>query len=67
MTINQVITTINKLLGTDHKPQYAPPRAGDVKHSLADITQAREVIGYEPHLMFEDGLARAIEWYKANL
>ncbi|MCH8969676.1 MAG: NAD-dependent epimerase/dehydratase family protein, partial [Planctomycetes bacterium] len=67
VTINQVITTINKLLSTDHEPQYAPPRAGDVKHSLADITLAREVIGYEPHLMFEDGLARAIEWYKANL
>ncbi len=67
VTINQVITTINKLLGTDHKPQYAPPRAGDVMHSLADITLAREVIGYAPHLMFEDGLARAIEWYKVNL
>ncbi|MCH8054000.1 MAG: SDR family oxidoreductase [Planctomycetes bacterium] len=67
VTINQVITTINKLLGTDLKPRYAPPRAGDVMHSLADITLAREVIGYEPHLMFEDGLARAIEWYKANL
>ncbi len=67
VTINQVIATINKLLGTDHKPKYAPPRAGDVTHSLADITLAREVIGYEPHLMFEDGLARAIEWYKANL
>ena len=66
VTINQVITTINRLLGTDLTPQYAPPRAGDIKHSLADITLAREVIGYEPHLMFEDGLARAIEWYKAN-
>ncbi len=67
VTINQVIRTINELLGTDHKPRYAPPRAGDIMHSLADITLAREVIGYEPHLMFEDGLARAIEWYKANL
>ncbi len=67
VTINQVITTISKLLGTDCKPRYAPPRAGDVMHSLADITLAREVIGYEPHVMFEDGLARAIEWYKANL
>ncbi len=66
VTINQVITTINKLLGTDCKPRYAPPRAGDVMHSLADITLAREAIGFEPHLMFEDGLARAIEWYKAN-
>ncbi len=67
VSINQVIATINNLLGTDLKPKYAPPRAGDVMHSLADITLAREVIGYEPHLMFEDGLARAIEWYKANL
>ena len=67
VTINQVIATINRLLGTDSKPRYAAPRAGDVKHSLADITLAREVIGYEPHVTFEDGLARAIEWYKANL
>ena len=66
VTINQVINTINKLLGTDLKPRYTPPRAGDVMHSLADVTLAREVIGFEPHLMFEDGLARAIEWYKAN-
>ncbi|MCH8965314.1 MAG: SDR family oxidoreductase, partial [Planctomycetes bacterium] len=67
VTINQVINTINRLLGTDHKPEYVPPRAGDIMHSLADITLAHEVIGFKPHLMFEDGLARAIEWYKANL
>ncbi len=67
VTINQVITTINRLLGTSRTPRYAPPRAGDVKHSLADITLARDVIGFEPHVTFEDGLARAIEWYKANL
>ncbi len=67
VTINQVITTINRLLGTDLKPRYAPQRAGDILHSLADIALAREVIGYEPHIMFEDGLARAIEWYRANL
>ena len=67
VTINQVISAINKLLGAHVTPRYAPARAGVVTHSLADITLAREVIGYEPHLMFEDGLARAIEWYKANL
>ena len=67
VTINQVITAINSLLGTDRKPRYAAPRTGDVMHSLADITLAREVIGFEPHVMFEHGLARAIQWYKANL
>jgi len=67
VTIHQVITTINRLLGTDLQPRYAPPRAGDILHSQADIALAREVIGYEPHIMFEDGLARAIEWYRANL
>ena len=44
-----------------------PPRAGDVRHSLADISLAREVIGYEPRVSFADGLARTIEWYKLNL
>ena len=67
VSVNQVIALINKLLGTDITPRYEPPRPGDVKHSHADIALARAVIGYEPRVMFEEGLTRAIEWYKANL
>ena len=49
------------------KPVYAPPRPGDIKHSLADVTLAKKVIGYEPFVSFEEGIAKAIDWYKENL
>ena len=42
-------------------------RAGDVQHSLADVSAAKRVIGYEPRVFFPEGLRRSIEWYRANL
>ena len=48
------------------KPEYKPPRAGDVRDSQADITKAREILGYEPIVSFEEGLRRTLEWYKAE-
>ena len=68
VTVNIVVTTIRKLLNKENiKPVYAPPRPGDIKHSLADIKRAKEVIGYEPLVSFEEGIAKAIDWYKENL
>ena len=49
------------LMGTDVTPVYGDPRAGDVKHSLADISQAREALGYEPIVGFEQGLRATID------
>ena len=46
--LNQLVQYINEALGTSVEPIYAEPRAGDVKHSLADISAAREAFGYEP-------------------
>ena len=46
---------------------FAAPRNGDVQHSLADITQARKELLYEPEVGFEEGLSRTIEWYAAKL
>ncbi len=54
-------------LGKDIKPIFGPDRAGDIKHSNADISKAREMLGYEPDYDFAKGLSLAIEWYKANL
>jgi UDP-glucose 4-epimerase len=65
VSVNQVIAKINELLGTDIQPNYAPSRAGDVKHSLADISLAKRLIGFEPRVMFDEGLKRAIDYYKA--
>ncbi len=66
LTVNQIIAMINEILGKDIEPKYEPPRAGDVKHSLADITAARNVIGYEPIVSFRDGLTQAIAWYREH-
>lgn len=68
VTVNTVVQTISKLLGkVNIKPAYAPPRPGDIKHSLADVKKAKELIGYEPLVSFEEGIAKAIDWYKENL
>lgn len=52
---------INALMGTTVEPEFAPARAGDVKHSLADIERARVCLGYEPRIDFHEGLKRTIE------
>ena len=62
--LNGMVAAFNKVLGTDLAAVYAPPRAGDVMHSLADIQAARRLIGYEPQVRFAEGLARTIEWYR---
>ena len=67
MTINAIIKQINELLGKNVEPHYTDVRPGDVKHSLADISLAKQVIGYEPVVTFAEGLRRAIEWYRENL
>ena len=67
VSVNQTIRVIDELLGKNVEPVYTDTRPGDVKHSLADVTLAKQVIGFEPILMFEDGLRRAIDWYRENL
>ena len=59
-----LLDAINHLLDTDVKPKHSPPRAGDVRESLADITRARELLGYEPIVDFEEGLRRSIDYYR---
>ncbi len=67
VTVNTVVKTITELLEKDIKPVYAPPRPGDIKHSLADVALAKEVIGYEPKISFAEGIRMAIDWYRENL
>ncbi|NLF30610.1 MAG: SDR family oxidoreductase [Planctomycetes bacterium] len=66
-SLNQILHQLQKLLKTDVKPIYRQMRLGDVKDSLADVTLARQTIGYEPQVYFEEGLNRAIDWYRENL
>ncbi|MCI6066040.1 SDR family oxidoreductase [bacterium] len=56
-----------KALGKDVEPNFGPDRAGDIKHSNADISKAKKLLGYDPQYNFEDGLQLAIDWYRENL
>jgi nucleoside-diphosphate-sugar epimerase len=64
VTVNELVESLNDLLGTDIDPIYDDPRPGDVRHSHADISKAEELLGYEPAVGFEEGLERTIEFYR---
>ncbi len=66
-TLNQIFRQLQQLMNVDLEPEYGPVRAGDVKDSLADISLAKQIIGYQPKVYFEDGLRKAIHWYTENL
>lgn len=59
--------TLTKALGKDIEPKFGPDRKGDIKHSNAEITKAKELLGYDPEYDFSRGLNEAIDWYKENL
>jgi nucleoside-diphosphate-sugar epimerase len=67
ITVNAIIKMINEIVGKNVKPIYAPARKGDVKHSLADITAAKKLLGFKPVVGFRQGLEKAIKWYSENL
>lgn len=54
-------------LNTDIEPNFGPDRAGDIKHSNADISKAKKMLGYNPEWSFDRGIKEAIEWYKKYL
>ena len=65
--LNDIYDTLTKALGKNIQAIHGPDRRGDIKHSNADISKARQILGYDPDYNFERGLNEAIEWYKANL
>jgi len=62
--LNETFRVLKKLTGYTGEVQYGPERAGDVKHSLADLTLAARHLGYKPTVDFEEGLRRTIDWYR---
>jgi nucleoside-diphosphate-sugar epimerase len=66
ITLNETFEILKDLTGFGGSPFYAPPRAGDIRDSLADIGHARELLGYEPRVDFREGLRRTVEWYRAG-
>ena len=65
--IKDLYFVLTKALSLDSQPIYGPERKGDVKHSNADISKARELLNYSPDWDFERGINQAIKWYKENL
>jgi nucleoside-diphosphate-sugar epimerase len=61
VTVNALVDHLNDILGTDIDPEYDDPRPGDVRHSHADVSTARELVGYEPEVGFREGLERTVE------
>jgi nucleoside-diphosphate-sugar epimerase len=66
VTLKQVFEVLSGLTGYEGKPNYAEPRTGDIRHSLADIGRARELLGYAPQVDFREGIRRTVEWYRTT-
>ncbi|HTB96711.1 MAG TPA: SDR family oxidoreductase [Terracidiphilus sp.] len=66
ITLNDTFRILCDLTGYSGTPAYLPPRAGDIKDSLADIRLAGELMGYKPIVDFREGLRRTVDWYKTS-
>jgi UDP-glucose 4-epimerase len=64
-SLNQTVELLTKISGKRLEVKYDPPREGDIRDSQADISQAREFLGYDPQVEFEEGLRRTFEWYRS--
>jgi len=64
--LNATFRTLKKLIGYSGEVRYGPERAGDVKHSLADLALAKRHLGYQPTIGLEEGLRQTIEWYRSQ-
>ncbi|MBM3254032.1 MAG: SDR family oxidoreductase [Candidatus Omnitrophica bacterium] len=63
-TILELVNQLNKMLKKDMEPVFTPPRHGDVIHTLADISKAKNILGFNPIIDFEEGLGRTIDYFK---
>lgn len=66
ISLNDLMESLNRILGTDIQAIHDEPRTGDILHSSADISKAQELLDFAPIVTFEDGLRRTVEWYKTN-
>lgn len=64
-SLNQTVQLLMNISGKQLEVKYDPPREGDIRDSLADITQARQFLGYDPQVRFDEGLRRTFEWYRS--
>ncbi len=64
VSINDLAVQLQAIIGSRLSPEYAPERPGDIRHSQADISKARALLGYEPIVGFNEGLRRTVHWYR---
>lgn len=62
--LNELVSILNRILGTSLAPRYEPPQAGDVLHSQADLSLAHALLDYSPGIDLEEGLAQTVNWYR---
>src|SRR5262249_36506801 len=66
VAVQELLETLARELGVDPRADHRAPRAGDVRHSLADISAAHRLLGYRPRVDFESGLRRTLAWYRES-
>jgi nucleoside-diphosphate-sugar epimerase len=64
ISLNRLFETLRRLIGAEVEPIYRDARAGDVRHSQADVGKAERLLGYQPLVSFEEGLGRTVAWYR---
>lgn len=64
ITLLELVAALNEVLGMQVEPEFAPPRPGDIRESMADIALARKWLGYEPQVDFREGLRRSVAYYR---
>jgi UDP-glucose 4-epimerase len=67
VSLNELITMLNKVMGMNIEPIYEPARAGDILHSRAGIEKVQDLLDFAPIVTFEEGLRRTVEWYKEHI
>ncbi|MBI3075460.1 MAG: SDR family oxidoreductase [Deltaproteobacteria bacterium] len=67
VSLNELLAALRLLTGRPIQPTHGPPRPGDIRHSLADITRARRLLGYQPAVSFREGLARTLDAFRKTL
>ncbi len=64
VTLNELVRTLNRIMGSNLPTEHEPEREGDIKHSSADIQRIRKVLGFQPSVSLHDGLRSAVNWYR---
>jgi nucleoside-diphosphate-sugar epimerase len=63
MTVNQLVKELMSIMGKEVEVLYEPPRPGDIKHSLADSSKAKEAFGFDPTVSIKEGLKETVSWF----